>query len=201
MAIEFFATKREQLDWLRTVMSDPDVWCWIRMLRSGSKIVRSETEIMSVDFTSTDLLELDIGRSSVQEPVWGTSARNVVLDFPRSLAIQFDPCSIIDNRTLVKGQLAILSKAWYDYHGVDRELVASWYRNLSRLLRKIFDDKYMAVVELGDGRVISYRDVHLTSGAISWWSSGKDLKDQVGAKFKYELRPRIEKERPFDRRV
>jgi hypothetical protein len=190
MPIEFFALPEEQLPWLRELLSDPAVWCWVRLLGKGSRIIEVSEELDLVDFTSTDLIELDFGRGNVQDPVWEQTGYGVDLDFSRSLAVQFDPCLMIGGQELIKGQMAISPKGWYDFYGVNSESVVSWYKRLSKSWKKVFSREDMVVVDLEDGRSIPYRGVHLTAGSVAWWQSGKELKDALDWKFKYDVVPR-----------
>ena len=133
---------------------------------------------------------MDFGRYAVQEPVLRKHGYGVDLDFPRSLAIQFIPSLILDGRKLLVGQIAISSKSWYDFYGVESSSVFAWYRELSRSWKKVFRDESMVVVSGSCGRMTEYRYVHLTVGAIDWWKQGKELKDSTNMTFKYDLVPR-----------
>ena len=132
MAIEFLALPKEQLEWLRSLLSQRDVWCWIRLFEAGmSRITSDPGDLDALSFDSECLAEIDLGRYEIQQPVFKETGYGVDLDFPRSLAVQFRPSLVLKKRMLTTGQLAISSSSWYEYFGVDAAPVQKWYRTLS----------------------------------------------------------------------
>lgn len=187
MAIEFLALPSEQVSWLKVVFSREGTWSWLRLRGHGSRILKRADKVDNIDFESNDLMELDLGRSQIQAPVFRMAGQTLDIDFPRSFCVQFDPSLIREGKMLMTGQLAILSRAWYEYYDLNCEPIFTWYRELSRSWKKMFRDEFMVVAVLDDGRKFESRYIHLTSGAIEWWKAGNELKDTTNMTFKYEV--------------
>ncbi len=192
MAIEFFMLPDEQSKWLeRTFVSD-DSWCWIRRRDADSRLISGPFKTGDLRFDSEKLVELDFGRSSVQTPLFRETPFCTEIDFPRSLAVQFLPSLILKGHMLTVGQLGITSKGWYEYLGIQAQSVVKWYQQLARLLKKTFLREYMAIVKLDDGRVYTYRDIHLSPGAVEWWRKGNELRTPTNDNIRFDVVPREE---------
>jgi hypothetical protein len=195
MAIEFLALPDEQRPWLKDILKKNGMWCWVRIRGGGSKIIYDPSAIEDTDFGTKNLVEFDLGRAAVRQPVFRETPNGVELDFPRSLAVQFAPSLAIDNCILTVGQLAISSRSWYDFYDVNPDPVSTWFRELTRSWRKAFCDENMVVVNMDDGRVSESRQVHVTAGAIHWWQQGRELKNLTNMTFKYDVVPRTPRKR------
>jgi hypothetical protein len=196
MAIEFLALPEEQRPWLKHILEEEGVWCWVRMSSASSVIITSPNAVDEIDFETEKLVELDFGRDGVMKPVFTDTVSGIALDFPRSLAVQFIPSLILDDHLLTVGQLAISSKGWYEFYGVSPDPLLEWYRGLARSWKRAFDEKRMVVVNGSRGRVTEYRCVHLTHGAVDWWKQGNRLKDPTNMTFEYDVVPRTPRKRP-----
>lgn len=196
MPIEFFMMPDEQRKWLRQNFSGDDIWCWIRMRGTDSRLVSGakifET-VGSLKFDNDSLMELDFGGRSIESPIFRQTPFFTELEFARSLAVQFLPSLILKETALFQGQLAISGKQWYEYFGVQAEPVVRWYHQLARSLKKTFAKENILTCTIEDGRVFTYRDVHLSPGAVEWRNRGNELRTSTNKFIKYDVVPRTKR--------
>jgi hypothetical protein len=110
----FYATPEEQREWLRLLVHDEQVWCWLCLHRFTQPPqrewihIRDTTAIDHLTFAvpekPRELHRFYIGRYEWSEPVWQKiplgGQRVLELDMARSLAILYDPALFRGNTLL-----------------------------------------------------------------------------------------------------
>jgi hypothetical protein len=179
---EFFALPEEQAAWLATFLEDESVWCLASAHGLSEPVaVARGNRVRIDDFLSASQVSSSFfylgNRNIEREPVLVTGADGrPQLDFIRSQAVELSPSYIAYGTTLIRGQIAIMTKGYYRDIGLDPEPLQQWFRRIVRSFRRIMHPRAVITQTTTSGTVKQWPGIGVTPGALDWWRKGGLLK-------------------------
>jgi hypothetical protein len=190
---EFYALPDEQRHWLGEVLADKGVWCVLRQFEGPRVVCPTGAEFLSdlkFEVDQSARFSLILGhRELVPAPIWrvdGAGKRDI--DFTRSEAIQYDPAVVARGSVLLEGQLAIMSKGYYDDLDIDSQPLQKWFNRVARSFARLKAPGAVLVHHTTLGTTKELRGVVLTPGAVAWRKEGRQLKQLIDGAVEFDIR-------------
>jgi hypothetical protein len=189
-SVEFFATAREQREWLIEVLTDSVIWALTESVTPGQFERLSVATLSELSFAGREYTtRVFIGRADLsEEPLFETRPGRLELDFAKSRAVQFVP-STETGDTIIEGSLAILHEADYRRIGVDPGPLLGWFGLLSKSLEAMIVKDRVHLVTLAPGELParSRRRVLISPGVIQLHKNGHRLKQFLNSKIEFGI--------------
>jgi hypothetical protein len=191
MSLEFYALPHEQMTWIKTVLAFGGSWCVaVRWGRPKSRISAIRTpedlEGISFDVESPSHLMFYLGLAELSSPDVVESYQGHLQEFTRTLSVRLEASTIVQDRILLEGQLAIGQRWAYEKAGVAPEPIIRWYRRLRRSLATIMSKDWVLISALEDGRLHRWTTA-VSPGAVAWRQDGKILTQLPTSPFCYDV--------------
>ena len=200
----FYATPEEQREWLRLLVHDEQVWCWLCLHRFTQPPqrewihIRDTTAIDHLTFTvpekPRELHRFYIGRYEWSEPVWQAialgSQQVLELDMARSQAILYQP-ALFRGNTLLPAYFSAAPRWRYAAAGHDPEPVYRWYLSLKRRWHRWRAKEYVLCIPHPEAQLVVDRYSWISVQAVVWYHNGGILWDEF-SNTQRQVKPRWE---------
>lgn len=169
MGIDFYILPEELAKWLAERVASDKLWCIPRYWGGGKcgNAIANESEIIEC-FHDPDIMWFYIGKKQIAVPRF---KKNGDLDMIESMCMILGP-SIIKNKVLKGAGLMMHSTSRLLAAGKDPTELRKLYNRLGRSIKKLMSKKYTVAAKLDDGRIIPYKEIHITEAAANWHKAG-----------------------------